>query len=254
MTMVPEQSTLSIEADSSAAQLEQAQRELQALSYAISHDLRAPVRAIAGFSQALKDQAGNVLDDTAHHYLQRIEQSTQRLSAMIDGLLSLSRLNQSDMHCIDVDLSVMCAQLALELQHQFQLHPVRFTVMPAIHAQCDPHLMRIALQAILHNAWKFTQECADPQVSISASKHGDQLNLSIVDNGIGFEMRYADRIGVPFQHLQSSSTLHGLGTGMAQAQRVITRHAGTLQVMSKPGIGTTIQIVLPAAHTSINRT
>jgi light-regulated signal transduction histidine kinase (bacteriophytochrome) len=218
-------------------QLMQVQRELDGLNYAISHDLRAPLRAIAGFNQALREQAALQSDITAQHYLQRIEQSTQRLGAMIDGLLALSRLSQADMHLVQVDLSVLCAEIFAEIAQQFPSHHPRVQVAEPIKALCDPYLMRIALRELLHNAWKFTQEQPDPQIAVEASIHQDHITVCIRDNGIGIDMRYAERLFVPFQHLQTRPELNGTGIGLAKAQRVINRHAGKVWADAAPLAG-----------------
>ncbi|MGE0115330.1 MAG: ATP-binding protein [Steroidobacteraceae bacterium] len=228
-----------------ADQLAQAQRELQSLHYAVSHDLRAPVRAIAGFSQALKEQAAHTLDASALHYLQRIEESTQLLSAMIDGLLRLSRLSQADMQPMAVDLSQLCSELVLELNQQNpQQHPLVHVATP-IKAWCDPHLLRIALSELLHNAWKFTRERSDAQISIHATIEAETLTLCVRDNGIGFDMRYADRLFVPFQHLQAHTEQHGLGIGLACVQRIISRHSGKLWAEAAAQQGAAFYFTLP---------
>jgi light-regulated signal transduction histidine kinase (bacteriophytochrome) len=214
--------------DDCVAQLTQTQQELKSLSYAISHDLRAPVRAITGFSQALKEHTVDTLDDTAKHFLTRIEESTQRLSAMIDGLLTLSRFSQADMQFIAVDIGGMCESINRELALQFPQHHPLVHINAATKVVCDPHLLRLALYALLHNAWKFTHGRDNAQIDINATIHTDNLTLCIRDNGIGFDARYTDRLFVPFQHLQARSEHHGLGIGLASAQRIINRHGGTL--------------------------
>jgi light-regulated signal transduction histidine kinase (bacteriophytochrome) len=211
-----------------AEQLKQAQRELKSLSYAISHDLRAPVRAIAGFSQALKEHSADTLDTTAKHFLMRIEESTQRLSAMIDGLLELSRISQADLQLIAVDLGELCATINQELTLQFPQHHPRVHINASVTAACDPQLLRIALHALLHNAWKFTHGCTDAQIDVSTTVHDNIITLRIRDNGIGFDARYLDRLFVPFQHLQARCEQHGLGIGLASALRIVDRHGGAL--------------------------
>lgn len=209
-------------------QLVQVQNELKSLNYAISHDLRAPVRALIGFSQALKEHTVNTLDSTAQHYLLRIEESTQRLSGMIDGLLALSRLSQAELQFIAVDIGSMCTTINRQLAGEFPRHHPIVNTNAAVTALCDPHLLRIALHALLHNAWKFTQGCTDAQIDIDATTQANVVTLCIRDNGIGFDTRYADRLFVPFQHLQARSERNGLGIGLASAQRIITRHGGKL--------------------------
>jgi light-regulated signal transduction histidine kinase (bacteriophytochrome) len=211
-----------------AAQLKQTQRELKSLSYAISHDLRAPVRAISGFSQALKEHSADTLDTTAKHFLTRIEESTQRLSAMIEGLLELSRISQTDLQLIAVDLGELCVAINQELTVQFPQHHPQVHINAAVKAACDPHLLRIALHALLHNAWKFTHGCTEAHIDISTTIQNNLITLCIRDNGMGFDARYLDRLFVPFQHLQARCEQHGLGIGLASALRIINRHGGTL--------------------------
>jgi light-regulated signal transduction histidine kinase (bacteriophytochrome) len=211
-----------------AEQLVQAQRELTSLNYAISHDLRAPVRAIAGFGQALKEHTVTTLDATAQHYLSRIEESTQRLSAMIDGLLALSRISQADLQVVAVDVGSLCETVNRDLTQQFPQHHPQVNIDTSAQALCDPHLLRIALRALLHNAWKFTQDRTDAKISVNATTQANIVRLCVRDNGLGFDARYAERLFVPFQHLQTRSAYHGLGIGLASVQRIVNRHGGTV--------------------------
>ncbi len=229
MSNTPPASTIGTSTECES-RLIQAQRELEGLYYAISHDLRAPLRAIAGFSQALQEQPALQTDATSQHYLQRIEQSTQRLGAMIDSLLGLSRLSQADMHLAPVDVSALCAEIVADIAQQFPLHHPRVRIAEPIRALCDPYLIRIALRELLHNAWKFTQDQIDPQIAVEATINHDQIAVCIRDNGIGMDMRYADRLFTPFQHLQTRTELNGTGIGLAKVQRVINRHGGKLSV------------------------
>lgn len=213
----------------SKVQLAQAQQELKSLNYAISHDLRAPVRAIIGFSQALKEHTADTLDSTASHFLTRVTESTQRLSAMIDGLLELSRLSQADVQLIPVDIGNLCVTINQEMAVLFPHHHPQLHINAATKVACDAHLLRIALRAVIHNAWKFTQGRADALIDIDAVNEGQITTLCIRDNGVGFDARYIDRLFVPFQHVQARSEHHGLGIGLACAQRIINRHGGTLR-------------------------
>ncbi|MGC3979997.1 MAG: ATP-binding protein [Steroidobacteraceae bacterium] len=231
------------------AQLEQAQRELQSLTYAISHDLRAPVRAITGFSQALKEEAGETLNPSCQHYLQRIEQATQRLSQMIEGLLKLSRLAQADLLPVQVDVGELCSGIAEELQRQYPDHHPQLVVAPSIHAWADPILLRTALRELLQNAWKFTQGRSDARIRVSADiSSTDCITLGVHDNGIGFDMQYVDRLFVPFQHLQTKAELNGIGIGLACVQRIVSRHAGKVWVEAAPQQGAAFYMSLPRAQ------
>lgn len=227
------------------SQLIQVQRELDGLNYAISHDLRAPLRAIAGFSQALREHTVLHADATVQHYLQRIEQSTQRLSTMIDSLLSLSRLSQADLTRVPVDISALCAELVTDIAQQFPVHRPEVKITQSTKILCDPYLIRIALRELLHNAWKFTQDRPDPQIAIEVATDGNQTTVRIRDNGIGIDMRYADRLFTPFQHLQTRTELNGTGIGLAKVQRIINRHAGKLWVDAAPQTGAAFCFSLP---------
>lgn len=217
-----------------ATQLAQAQRELQRLSYAISHDLRAPVRAIAGFSQALREHAAGMLDSTALHLLGRVEQGTQQLSNMIDGLLQLSRISQAELKPDNVDLSLMCTTLVAALQLHYPAHRPQVHIAAGMQAYCDPQWMRVALHALLDNAWKFTCDRAPARIDISLTHAPGLATLCVRDNGIGFDPKYADRLFVPFQHLQGRAELNGLGIGLASVQRIIDRHGGRVWMESEP--------------------
>lgn len=217
--------------------LTQVQRELEGLNYAISHDLRAPLRALTGFSQALKEEAALQADTTAQHYLQRIEQAAQRLGTMIDGLLALSRLSQADMHVVPVDLSAICTEVNQEMQRLFPAHHPQVQLMPPSKALCDPYLMRIVMRELLNNAWKFTQQQPDPRIAVEATAAQGDLTVCVRDNGVGFDMRYVEKLGVPFQHLQARAELNGVGIGLAKIQRIINRHGGKFRAESVPHEG-----------------
>jgi light-regulated signal transduction histidine kinase (bacteriophytochrome) len=230
-----------------ATQLAQVHRELQGLTYAISHDLRAPVRAIVGFGQALKEHVGGNLDETGLHLLSRIEQSTQRLSAMIEGLLQLSRIAQAELQLAQVDLTALCHSVAAQLCQQQTAPAPQLHIESGMRARCDPQLLRLAIQALLHNAWKFCQHRSDAAIRISAVANADSVILCVRDNGIGIDMRYADRLFVPFQHLQSRTELNGVGIGLASVQRVANRHDGTAWAEATPQQFAAFYLSLPQA-------
>jgi light-regulated signal transduction histidine kinase (bacteriophytochrome) len=236
MSTTPTASIAGISTDTDSL-LAQVQRELDGLNYAISHDLRAPLRAITGFSQILKEHTALQTDTNVQHCLLRIVQATQRLGGMIDGLLSLSRLSQADMHLVPVDISALCAEVIRDNEQQFPSHHPHIQIAQSIRALCDPTLMRIALRELLHNAWKFTQDQTAPQIAVEASMNQDQITVCVRDNGLGIDMRYADRLFVPFQHLQTRTDLNGTGIGLAKVQRAINRHGGKLWVDTTPQTG-----------------
>lgn len=229
-----------------SARMAQLEQELQGLNYAISHDLRAPLRAIIGFSQALKVHLTD-LDTTGAHLFSRIEQASAQLSTMIDGLLQLSRVAQAELHCIDVDLNALCTRLIDELRQHYPTHAPQVNIAAGLHAHCDPHLMRSALHALLDNAWKFSSDRQDAHISIDATRDSNALTLCVRDNGIGFDMRYVTRLFVPFQHLQTRTELNGPGIGLALVQRIIGRHGGRVWAESTPHSCTAFYCVMPRA-------
>lgn len=242
MTPATESEPSSAEQVGRIAQLE---LELQGLNYAISHDLRAPLRAIIGFSQALKVHLTD-LDDTGSHLFSRIEQATAQLSAMIDGLLQLSRITQTVLHPLEVDLTPICMRVIEELKQRHAGHAPQISIADELHARCDPQLMRTALHALIDNAWKFSSDRHDAHIDISARYESGAAILCVRDNGMGFDMRYVTRLFVPFQHLHSRVELNGLGMGLATVQRIIARHGGRVWAESTPNETTAFFCSLPA--------
>jgi PAS domain S-box-containing protein len=227
-----------------AAQLEAANKELEAFSYSVSHDLRAPLRSIDGFSQALLEDYRDRLDDSGRDFLQRVRAASQRMAMLIDDLLSLSRVTRGELQMRDVDLSAVAAVLAAELQRNDPQRDVRFTIAPGLVTRGDAGLLRIVLQNLLGNAWKFTGKRAPAHVDVGATAHNGRRAFYVRDDGAGFDMAYAAKLFGAFQRLHASDEFPGSGIGLATVQRIIHRHGGDVWAEGAPGRGATFYFTL----------
>lgn len=208
------------------AELEIANAELKSFTYAVSHDLRAPLRAIAGFSHALAQDCGS-LDDKGRHYLQRIETTTERMNRLIEDLLSLSRAAQAPVSRLRVDLSGIAREIASELSASAPDRDVKFEIADGLSARGDAGLLRIALENLLYNAWKFTGQCSEALIEVGSTDGSDGGTVYFVrDSGAGFDMKYADKLFGVFQRLHTETEFPGTGVGLATVQRIIHKHGG----------------------------
>ena len=209
------------------AELEAANKELEAFSYSVSHDLRAPLRGIDGFSQTLLERYVDKLDEKGKHYLQRIRAGTQRMGELIDDLLMLSRVTRSEMHRTKVDLSALAQEIAAELRETQPERQVEFAIAPGLVVNGDARLLRVMLENLLNNAWKFTsnriQTCIEFNVILQVDA---RVAYFVRDNGAGFNMAYANKLFGAFQRLHSTTQFPGTGIGLATVQRIIHRHGG----------------------------
>lgn len=227
------------------AQLEAANRELEAFSYSVSHDLRAPLRSIDGFSQVLVERYGESLDNQGQHYLQRIRAGSQRMGELIDDLLSLSRVTRSEMQYQTVNLSAIATQIALELQTRYPERQVEIAIAPALKVQGDPRLLSIVLENLLNNAWKYTSYCAVAKIEFGAELQAEgKLAYFVRDNGAGFDMAYAGKLFGAFQRLHTDAEFPGTGIGLATVQRIVHRHGGTVWAQAAIAQGATFFFML----------
>jgi PAS domain S-box-containing protein len=209
------------------AELEATNKELEAFSYSVSHDLRAPLRAIDGFSLALLDRYSDKLEDKGKHYLQRIRAGTQRMGELIDDLLKLSRVTRSEMHRTQVDLSTLAREIVAELHSTQPERNVEWAIASGLVALGDVRLLKVALENLLNNSWKFTSSNIQSRIEFNAILQEDaKLAYFVRDNGVGFDMAYADKLFGAFQRLHSSTQFPGTGIGLATVQRIIHRHGG----------------------------
>ena len=229
----------------SNAELAAANRELEAFSYSVSHDLRAPLRSIEGFSQALLEDHGAALPPGARSYLDRIRAGAQRMSELIDDLLRLSRVTRADMRREPTDLSAMVSAVIGELRRGDPAREVEIAIQSDVHAVADRRLVKITLENLLGNAWKFTSKTASARIEFGARRDAGEQVFYVRDNGAGFEMKYAERLFGAFQRLHSDKDFPGTGIGLATVQRIVLRHGGRIWVEAAPGSGATFQFTLP---------
>lgn len=226
--------------------LHQTETELDNFSYCVSHDLRAPLRHIRSYSQILLLDHGEQLAEEGKLLSQRISESGAKMSRLIDDLLRLSRVSRSPMKPTTCDLSELVSSVYVEMRQEFPQLDVRFKCEPAITVVADATLLRIALSCLMHNALKYSSKrvLADIQFGIDLNTPGEATYF-IRDNGIGFDMRYVDRLFAPFNRLHGEDDFGGTGIGLATAKRVILRHGGRIWVKSVPNEGTTMFFTLP---------
>jgi light-regulated signal transduction histidine kinase (bacteriophytochrome) len=225
-------------------QLEAANRELESFAYAVSHDLRAPLRSLSGFSQILRESSPPGLDEQSKHYLQRIHESSQRMSALIDDLLGLSRITRAEFNPRPVDLSQIVHDAAAVVRERYPGRNVEIEIAPAMNAQGDTRLLRIALENLLDNAWKYTAHENPARISVGVQQTGQELVYFVRDNGVGFDMQYAGKLFAPFQRLHAESEFPGTGIGLVTVQRIVARHGGRVWVEAKPNEGATFYFTL----------
>lgn len=234
------------------AELEQSNRELVAFSYSISHDLRAPLRAINGFAHALKEDFGSQLTEQGCDHLDRIYRASVRMGELIDELLSLANLSQAPLNIRDVNLSVIAQEIIDELRLHSPGRHVEFETQQNLHTEGDEALLRNALSNLLHNAWKFTREKQPGTIRLAAQKVEGGMDFILADNGVGFDMAHAKRLFQPFQQLHGQQ-YGGSGIGLASVRRIIERHGGQIRVESEPEQGTRFIFTLPLRAKVIRR-
>lgn len=225
-------------------QLDLANQELQAFSYSVSHDLRAPLRGIDGWSQALQEDCGDQLDATGHEYLQRVRHEAQRMGELIDDLLRLSRVTQSELVRETVDVSAMAHEVIAALQRKSMKREVTVTIEKSLVAEADSGLLRVVLENLLDNAWKFTSKTIHATIELGHSVHDGVCIFYIRDNGAGFDMVYADKLFSAFCRLHRSSEFSGTGIGLATVNRIIHRHGGRIWAEAQVGHGATFYFTL----------
>ena len=227
------------------AQLEAANKELEAFSYSVSHDLRAPLRSIDGFSQALLEDYQDKLDDTAKSYLDRVRKATQHMGRLIDDMLKLSRVTRSGFHHASVDMSTMVREISEKLQQNDPVRTVDVIIREGVFVNGDSNLLKIALENLVNNAWKFTSKEARPQFEFGTTVKEGKTACFIRDNGVGFDMTYVNKLFGAFQRLHTSLEFPGTGIGLATVQRIINRHGGQVWAEAEVGKGATFYFTLP---------
>ena len=207
-------------------ELSHANRELEAFAYSVSHDLRAPLRSIDGFSRLLSERYQDAIDETGLGYLQRIRNASARMSDLIDALLKMSRVSRGELKYVEVDLSAVAREVAAELRNGEPQRQVAFEIQPGLVVRGDPALLRTLMDNLLGNAWKFTRGREDARIEVGAGPEGE---LFVRDNGAGFAPEYAAKLFRPFQRLHSETEYPGHGIGLATVKRIVERHGGSIR-------------------------
>ncbi len=228
--------------------LEHKNRELESFSYAVSHDLRAPLRRIDSFSRAILESQAEKLDEPGRRYLERVREASQQMSQLIDDVLYLSRVTRADLREQDVDLSALANLILARLQETEPARKVETKIRPGVVVTGDGQLLRIALENLLENAWKFTSKLAESRIEFGVTQASGEPTYFVRDNGAGFDMTYADRLFGPFQRLHAQGEFPGSGIGLATVQRIIHRHGGRVWAEGLIGQGATFQFTLGRAR------
>ena len=230
-------------------ELEASTRELDAFAYSVSHDLRAPLRALCGFSQVLVEDYGDVLDETGQQYLARIQAATVRMGQLIDDLLNLSRATRVELRREPVDLRLLADELIAELRAADPDRHVEVTVADPLVGTGDPQLLRLVLQNLIGNAWKFTGNRPEARIELGSTERDGVPGIFVRDNGAGFDRRYAEKLFAPFQRLHTTTEFTGSGIGLAIVSRIVRRHGGQVWAEGEPDRGATFSFTLsPAAE------
>lgn len=238
--------TLDQRVNERTAELRAANEELDAFTYAVSHDLRGPLRAMGGFSQALEEDFGPQLSPAAHKYLSHIKAGSQHMGELIDGLLKLSRATRGEVERESVDLSGLILRVVAKLKAAEPKREVDFRCEPNLTVKGDARLLELVLTNLLSNAWKYTSKTERPEIRVSGELKATEITIHITDNGAGFDLQHAAKLFQPFQRLHREDEFPGLGIGLATVRRILRRHGGEIRATGAPGKGAIFSFSLPA--------
>ena len=230
------------------AELEAANQELASFAYAVSHDLRAPLRAMSGFSQALLEDYGERLEGEARIYLDQIIIASHHMSELIDGILTLSRSTRGELRRDPVDLAALAEWLLAERAAAEPERRVAWRVEPGLRVRGDPVMLEVVMRNLIENAWKYTAKTPNATIRVYSENKEDERCFCVADNGAGFDMAHANRLFKAFQRLHRQDEFPGIGIGLATVQRIIHRHGGVIHAESAPGCGATFRFTLPSAE------
>jgi signal transduction histidine kinase len=226
------------------AQLEAVNQELEAFCFSVSHDLRAPLRSIDGFGQALVEDFPDVIPDDARRYLARIRAATLRMGQLIEDLLNLSRVSRSPLRREPVDVGEVAREVVAEIAQREPDRQVEVSIWDGMQTEADPALLRAALENLISNAWKFSANASKPRIEVGALKDRGRQTFFVRDNGAGFDMAHAGKLFTPFQRLHSEREFSGTGIGLATVQRIVQRHGGRIWADAQVGSGATFWFTL----------
>jgi light-regulated signal transduction histidine kinase (bacteriophytochrome) len=229
-------------------QLAQANRELEAFSYSVSHDLRAPLRTVSALTHAILEDLREQIDDRTHDHIRRVLAATARMSDLIDALLELARIHRAPIGRHRVDLSQLAAVVLDELARRDPVRAIGLDIAPGLVVDADARLMRILLDNLLGNAWKFTTGVDRAQIDVGREHRAGEVVYFVRDNGAGFDMSQVERLFMPFQRLHGDSVFAGAGIGLATARRIVERHSGRIWAEGAIGRGAKISFTVPATR------
>jgi signal transduction histidine kinase len=229
-------------------ELEAVNRELEAFSYSVSHDLRAPLRSIDGFIQALQEDCGERLDERGQGHVRRVRAAARRMQELIDDLLKLARVTRGELRRERIDLSAMGRGILEDLRTSDPGRRVEADIAEGLAAEGDHRLVQVVLENLLHNAWKFTKNRPLAHIALGATAQNGESAFFVRDDGAGFDMSYAQKLFGVFQRLHAQDEFPGTGVGLATVQRIILRHGGTIRAEARPGEGATFYFTLPAVR------
>jgi light-regulated signal transduction histidine kinase (bacteriophytochrome) len=219
-------------------------QEIESFNYGISHDLRAPLRHLSGFTSALSEEYSGSLDSTAQSYLNSIRRAAVKMESQIEGLLSLSRISRQELRSTTVDLGKLAVERTEALQVSDPQRRIALSISDNLSVQADPAMMQVAVGHLIDNAWKYTVEKERATVEFGRKEERGCMIYYLRDNGAGFDMRYADRLFAPFQRMHKESEFEGVGVGLATVQRIIHRHGGKIWADAEVGVGATFYFTL----------
>jgi light-regulated signal transduction histidine kinase (bacteriophytochrome) len=226
------------------AELEATNRELESFAYAVSHDLRAPLRSMSGFSQLLQDSPTDALDEKSRHYLHRINDASKRMSTLIEDLLGLSRISRSELIPRKIDFSQLTADVVAIVRERHPDRNVDVQIERDMTVEGDPRLLKIAMENLLDNAWKYTTHTLAAKICIGSQRDEQGSTYYVRDNGVGFDMAYSSKLFGPFQRLHSDAQYPGTGIGLVTVQRILARHGGRIWVHAELNYGATFYFTL----------
>ena len=227
------------------AELLAANQDLDSFAYSVSHDLRAPLRGMSGFSQALLEDYGDTLTGEARDYLDQIVAGGRHMGQLIEGLLTLSRSTRSELRRDPVDLSGLANRIRRELESAEPDHAVGWDIQAGVIGRGDEAMLEVLLRNLIENAWKYSSKVERPRIRFYSERHGEQTHYCVADNGAGFDLKHADKLFKPFQRLHRQDEFVGIGIGLATARRIINRHGGSIEGTAVPGEGARFTFTLP---------
>jgi len=236
---------LNVDLEQRTAELSAANAELEGFAYAVAHDLRAPLRALSGFSQALEEDYGDRLEGDAKTWLEQIGIASRKMGELIEGILTLSRVTRGELRRDSINLSLLTTQLLEELARMEPARKVRWQVDAGINAVGDARMVEDVLRNLLGNAWKYTAKTPEPLIQVYREVKEGASYFCVADNGAGFDMAHAERLFKPFQRLHRQNEFPGIGIGLATVQRIVHRHGGNMVAEGRVGGGAKFCFTLP---------